>query len=341
MQTQERATGQKFLKYSHTIGLSTMQGRGFYYPTDTLVGVDGRLYVVSRTLDGDNRGVRVTITDLDSEYFGTFGQFGEGDGQMTWPTAIAQDSQKRIFISDEHTNRISIWDTEGNFLAGWGEQGSDSGQLDGPSGLAFDGDDNLYVVDHKNNRVQKFTADGTFMSSFGSEGSGDGEFNLPWGTTMDASGEIYVADWRNDRIQKFSAGGEFLAKYGRPGDGEVEFSRPASVAVDPEGYIYVADWGNERVQVLDPEGGFVTSLRGEATDSKWAQDFLRINVEEGEARAKSDLEADIEFFEETPYEESSHVEKLFWAPTSVVLDSDGRLYVTESNRHRLQIYERA
>ena len=49
----------------------------------------------------------------------------------------------------------------------------------------------------------------------------------------------------------------------------------------------------------------------------------------------------MELFGGDPHEESSHIEKLFWAPVSVKLDRDGRLYVTESNRHRVQIYERA
>ena len=44
-----------------------------------------------------------------------------------------------------------------------------------------------------------------------------------------------------------------------------------------EGYIYVADWGNERVQVLDADGNFVQLLRGEATISEWAANFLSIN----------------------------------------------------------------
>ena len=39
-------------------------------------------------------------------------------------------------------------------------------------------------------------------------------------------------------------------------------------------------------------------------------------------------------------EESAHIEKFFWGPTSVKLDESGRVYVTESNRHRVQIFER-
>ena len=66
------------LKYVDTIGLSTMEGRGFYYPNDTAIGGDGRLYVLSRDLEGAERGTRITVCDLDHEYYGTFGEFGEG-----------------------------------------------------------------------------------------------------------------------------------------------------------------------------------------------------------------------------------------------------------------------
>ena len=341
MSASDTKPGAHFLQYGHTIGLSTMEGRGFYYPADTAIGKDDRMYVVSRSLDGDTRGIRVTVCNLDSEYFGTFGRYGEGEGQLIWPTAIALDSHGDVYVCDEYTHRITVFDSSGKFRARWGARGSGLGELEGPSGMAFGREDNLYVVDHQNNRVQAFTTDGRLLFSFGSEGSGEGQFNLPWGVTVDSKGDVYVADWRNDRVQRFSREGGFLAEYGESGREDGQFHRPASVAVDGEGYMYIADWGNERVQVLDPEGGFVTKLRGEATLSKWAEYFLRINVEEADARAGADLEPQLEYFEETPHEESSHIEKLFWAPVSVKLDGEGRLYVTESNRHRIQIYKRA
>ena len=340
MSTSTTKSRTDFLEYSHTIGLAAMEGRGFFYPVDTARGKHGRLYTVNRSLEGDDRGIRVTMFDLDSEYFGTFGHYGEEDGQLVWPTAVAVAGDGRVFVSDEYLHRITVFDASGTFVDVWGVHGSVPGQMDGPAGLAFDSEHNLYVSDHQNDRIQKFAGDGQYLSGFGSAGSGDGQFDLPWGLTVAPDGDVLVADWRNDRVQRFSADGEFRAAYGSPGGDDGEFRRPASVAVDGDGYIYVADWGNERVQVLDPDGGFVTKLGGQATHSKWAEEFLRSNVEEAEARAKSDLEPDIDFFLDDPHEKSSHIEKLFWAPTSVMLDDDGRLYVTESNRHRIQIYRR-
>lgn len=318
-----------------------MESRGFYYPVDIALAEDGRIYGLNRSHEGDARGVRVCVLDLESEFYGVFGSIGDGDGQFVWATSIAIDSEGMVYVSDEFLQRISIFDASGNFLGKWGTYGSKKGELDGPSGLAFDKEDNLYIVDHRNHRVQKFTKDGQFLSTFGSHGQREGQFNLPWGINIDVYGDVWIADWRNDRVQRFSSEGTFIKKYGGFGSADGELCRPSSVAADEEGCIYIADWGNERVQILDPDGGFITNLRGEATVSKWGEDFLRANVDEADARAKSDLEPDTKILDPDPHEQSSHIEKLFWGPSSVRLDLAGRVYVVDRNRHRIQVYQKS
>ncbi|MCX8278437.1 MAG: hypothetical protein OTJ43_09255, partial [Dehalococcoidia bacterium] len=83
----------------------------------------------------------------------------------------------------------------------------------------------------------------------------------------------------------------------------------------------------------------VEQNEGQATISKWAQDFLDANVEESAARDASDLDMDLVFNSDDPHERSAHIEKLFWAPTSIALDSDGHVLVVDSNRHRLQVFD--
>ena len=328
----------ELLAYSHTMGMTVMEGRGFYYPVDTAVGRNDRLYVISRSKEETTRGIRVTMCDADSGYFGNFGGYGHEGGRFVWPACGAVDSQGRFFISDEKLNRITAYDESGEYLFHWGRSGAGAGELDTPSGLAFDSGDQIYVADAYNNRVQKFTADGRYLQSIGADGAG--ALRLPWGLTCDAADNLYVADFGNDCVKKFAPDGEFLAAFGTPGRGEGQFTKPASVAVDGDGYIYVADWGNERVQALDAAGNFVQLLRGEATLSEWAANFLSINAEEAAARATADLEMEIDYFVDDPHEESSHIEKYFWCPVSVKLDSQGYLYVTETNRHRIQIYRK-
>ena len=341
MNTGGTQTQVDFLRYSRTIGLQAMTGRGFQYPTDMVIGDNGRIYVTNRAGEGpEGEGVQVTMCDLDSEYFGTFGSGGEGDGQFIQMSAIATDSEGLLYISDEYLHRISVFGPSGEFLSKWGKPGAAPGELDGPCGLGFDQDDNLYVVDQRNNRVQKFARDGQLLSSFGSQGSGDGEFDLPWGIAIAPGGDIYVADWRNDRIQRFTAEGRFVASHQGDASRGDRLSRPAGVAVDGDGNMYVADWGNDRFKVYDAAGALLLSTRGEATLSVWAEAFLESNAEEAEARATADLEPQLDYRGDTN-EESSYVEKYFWGPISVKLDGDGRVYVVDCNRHRVQVYERA
>ena len=338
------ATGLFTLLYVKTVGITNngFSGRGFANPYDLAVSRDGRIFVLNRCDPERVTAIRVGICNLDEEYLGEFGNgYGDGDGQFMLPTAMAFDRQDRLHITDEHNHRISVFDSSGNYLGKWGSYGYGDGQVNGPSGIAFDSEDNAYIVDQHNNRVQKFTREGQYVTKWGEQGEGAGQFNLPWGVTVDSQDNVYVADWRNDRIQKFTPDGQFLAKFGQPGDGDGQFHRPSDVAVDDDGYIYVADWGNERVQVLGPDGEFQLKLRGQATLCKWAEEFFASNRDEEETRSTANLLPSLPPHLSSPHDISSQTEPYFWGPVSVTLDREGRLYVTESNRHRFQVYEKA
>ena len=331
------------LDYLQTIGIvnNGFNGRGFANPYDVSIGRDGRIFVLNRCDSARRTAIRVGICNLDEDYLGEFGNgYGSGEGQLIWPVAMAMDSQDRMYITDEQNHRVVVFDSSGVFQSQWGDHGTGDGQMVGTSGIAIDSQDNVYVGDQGNNRIHKFTTDGRHLLQWGGPGDGPGQFNLPWGVGVDSSGNVYVADWRNDRIQKFTPDGDFLASYGESGDGNGQFSRPSGVAVDHDGYIYVADWGNERVQVLKPDGGFQEMLRGQATLSKWAEEFFAANPDEMRERERSNLTPELPPHLNTPYHVSSQSEPYFWGPVSVRFDAGGRLYVVESSRHRMQIYQR-
>ena len=330
------------LEYVKTIGLTTNNtGRGFVNPYDTALSQDGRIFILNHSDSARRAMMRVGICTLDEEYLGEFGKgAGTGDDQFNSPVAMAFDSRDRLYITDELHHRITIFDSSGNFLNKWDTKGSGPGELNGPAGIAIDAQDHVYVADQHNSRIQKFNADGSFISQWGEAGSGPGQFNLPWGVAVDSQGDVYVADWRNDRIQKFSPDGQYQTSFGEPGEGDGQFHRPSGVAVDTEGYVYVADWGNERVQVMAPDGSFRLNLRGQATLSKWAEEFMAVNPDEKRTREMSNLVPNLPPHLNTPHHISSQTEPYFWGPVSVKLDGAGRLYVTEANRHRIQIYQK-
>jgi DNA-binding beta-propeller fold protein YncE len=322
------------LQYSHTIGRAEVSGPGFRAPVGIVRGAGDRLYVLSRSYEGRPDGKRVTICTVASEEY--ISEFGRGvaaeqatveaaDGRFMWPTAIALDKAGNVYVSDEWYNRISIFTRDGDWLGKWGTSGSGDGELNRPSGMAFDADDNLYIVDSLNNRIQKFTSEGKFLAKWGTAGNAAGAFNMPWGIDVDTEGCVYVTDWRNDRVQKFTADGRFLMQFGTAGSGDGELNRPTGIAVDRAGVIYVADWHNDRLQVFDTDGSFITKLTGEATVSRWGQEKLNASPEMWiQRRGAQGLER----------------EKQFWGPMAVEVDDENRVFVAETVRSRVQVYNK-
>ena len=333
-----KADKQGKVQYLDTVGFGAdIGGRGFHLPVDISARSDGRVYVINRS-PMHRLGIRVGICDTLHGWYGEFGSDGKSDGQFTGPTAITHDSNNRIYVADEELNRITVFNPDGEFELKWGESGTEPGQINGPSALKVTSDGNLLVVDHLNNRIQKMTWDGRYLSHWGSEGIAEGQFNLPWGIDTDNDDNVYVADWRNDRIQRFSKDEKFIDMYGSSGSDDGLFNRPSDVAVDQDGFIYVADWVNQRVQVFDHLWNFQTSLRGQATVSPWAQEYLEANADELDARSR--FNPYIEVDTDDQHEISARVEAYFWDPIAVEIDPEGRLLVADSLRHRLQIYQR-
>ena len=317
--------GLKNFSYSHTIGIASFLGRGFMNPVDVRLDSEGLLFVLSRSNAG-NKDVRVSVQTLDSEYMYEFGRVGTDPGQTTQPTAIVLDSDDHGYVPDEFMHNVSIFDREGKFLERWGEFGTGVGQFNRPSGIAIDSDGNPHIVDHLNARVQKLSPDGKFISSFGTFGTEPGLFNFPWGISIDSEDGIWIADWRNDRIQRFTPDGEFVSVLGSSGSSDGQFDRPSGVHVASDGTVFIADWRNDRVQVFGQDGSHTETLIGDATLSKWCQEFLDVNPEQASWRENAGL------FEQ---------EKRFWRPAAIETSSDGLVLIADSCRHRIQIYNRA
>ena len=316
------AAGRVF-DYNYCIGMYGGSGQAFWAPHDFVLGSNGLLYVVSR--GAEELGQRVTMCTLDHDFLGQFGSYGSGDGQFIWPHSLGLDNDENVYVSDEYVHRISVFDKEGAFLSQWGQAGSGEGEFNGPAGIVFDSDYNLHIVDSLNHRVQKFTKEGKFLSQWGNHGDGDGEFNLPWGICLDGDSNVYVADWKNNRVQKLSPDGQMLLKFEASSSGVGDLHGPTSVAVDSEGDVYVTDWGNHRLQVYAPDGSFITSLVGDAQQpSPWTQTYIDANPELIKARRRVNLEE----------------EWRFRRPVSVKVDDQDRIFVLESARHRIQVYNK-
>ena len=311
-------------QYDHTIGMDDFAGRSFRNLADLALGPNEMLYVLQRG-ESLHHNVAVKICNVGEEWFGDFGSFGSGPGQMVWPAGIAVDSAERLYVTDEWNQRVSVFDTEGNLLDAWGASGDGDGQLNRPSGIALDADENLLIVDARNHRVQRFTPSGKFLGKFGGHGQGPGQLNMPWGVALNPNGELYVTDWRNDRVQKFTSQGEFILEWGASGNGPAQFNRPAGIAVDRDGDVYVVDWHNNRVQTFTGDGEYLDELIGDATMSVWGGQLMAANpVMEGHRQTAKYPEREGRLF----------------LPRSVKVDGQNRIFIVDSCKGRLQVYRK-
>ena len=89
-------------------------------------------------------------------------------------------------------------------------------------------------------------------------------------------------------------------------------------------------------------GNFIAKFRGEAGLSKWGEDYFISNKDELEERGKAELEPGLDLPpDDFAREESANIKKLFWGPTSIKTDAEGRIFVVESARYRIQVYQKA
>ena len=226
-----------------------------------------------------------------------------------------------------------------SYVDEWGSFGSGNGEFDRPNGIAINDSGTFYVCDRWNNRIQILDSNGTYTGQWGGSGSGDGKFNEPNGIAINSLGDVYVVDRYNHRIQIFDYNGDYIGQWGSNGSGNGEFDRPVGIAIDSSDSVYVADENNSRIQKFKGDGTFVT---------KWTVDNFPYGVDVdssgyvyaashwGHFVAKYELTEGDTYTEVLRWGTQGHGDGQFYYPISVTVDSDGNIYVTNSEDDRVQ-----
>ncbi len=214
----------------------------------------------------------------------------------------------------------------GNGTAGFSGDSSaaTSAQLDGPSGITFDSSHNLYIADQINHRIRVVSAADQTISTIVGTGtagfSGDGgkataaTLNLPVGLVVDSSGNIYIADSENDVIRKVSGGtistvaGNYGAGFGYAGDGGAPlggvFNEPTNLALDSAGNLYITDTFNSRVREVMFGASKIITVAGNSVSGAGGIGGIPIAASLN-------------------------------GPRGLAIDSAGRLFISDSENHRI------
>jgi hypothetical protein len=176
------------------------------------------------------------------------------------PTAVALDSQEKIYITESVENRLRVFSQSGNYL-------KTLNGLSEPLGVAVDPKGRIYVGNRVGKNVVAYDQDFTFLFKFG---SGDGEVSQP--TSIAVYGErIYVVDSKEDMVKVYHPDGSFNFSFGSTGRGDGQFNFPTSIVVDEisEELIvldrqhrlsWMGSGQGARIQVFDLNGTFKRSF---------------------------------------------------------------------------------
>ena len=260
-------------------------------------------------------------------------------------TAVAVDSQDRVYVFNRGTHPMVVLDPDGNVINTWGD-----GLFANPHGVTVGPDDSVYCVDNLDHTVRKFTTEGELLMTLQAEHpsgrmSGD-PFCLPCHLAVDQrTGELYVADgYSNARMHKYSPDGRLLFSWGESGTAPGQFNIVHNVTTDKEGWVYVADRENHRIQVFDAEGRYETqwvNLSRAACICTHEEDELLFYVGEYFCGIETNSEGtnlgprvsiiDSQGGVRARLSEQSYGDEpgRFYSPHGIAVDSKGDIYVAE------------
>jgi peptidylamidoglycolate lyase len=168
--------------------------------------------------------------------------------------------------------------------------------------IAPDGKGNVVVMVRAMPWFRMFTTDGKFVKSWGEAGY----YAAPHSLIYDRDGSMWTTDSTGNVVTKYDSNGKViltLGKKGQAGDNASQdlFNQPNAVAIAPNGDIYVSDgYVNSRVVHFNKDGKFIRIIGGTK------------GAEPGQLQL----------------------------PHGVVLDSQGRIIVADSDNKRVAVFDK-
>lgn len=157
----------------------------------------------------------------------------------------------------------------------------------------------------------------------------------PFGAAINQMGEVVITEFGINCVSTFSPSpsGEKLRSFGTFGFGPGQFVNPADVAVDGEGSILVVDFSNQRIQKFTQEGQLLAGLESLPSNPTCiafnaSNNRVYVGYTDHVQVLKSDL---------TNYSKFGDEGQLNYV-RGIACDSTGKVYVVDSNNHRIQVF---
>ena len=172
-----------------------------------------------------------------------------------------------------------------------------------PLGVSVNSDGNIFVCEYQDG-LKVRDKEGNEMIKSTIQKTIDSLHLNPFDVSIGLNDQIVVLDWSQNchRVVILNKEGELIKSFGSKGSEDGQFNSPCGIDVDEEGRIIVCDTWNHRIQVFDNDGSFLHSFG---------------------SKGSSEGSSEGQFFE----------------PTSVVVDRDGNIVISDYGNHRIQVMD--
>ncbi len=157
----------------------------------------------------------------------------------------------------------------------------------------------------------------------------------PNGVAVSSSGHIYVTDQGNNRVLVFDKEGDFLFKFGKKGDGKGEFKAPMGVALGPQDQVFVTDRIQNKVLIFNASGKFIREFQVRSPLTPTVKNSrLYVTTYDGVSIYDFDGKQLKKFGQRGSQKQE------FDFPNGIAVDSEGNMFVADSNNLRIQALDR-
>ena len=185
---------------------------------------------------------------------------------------------------------------------------------------------------------------GVFISKMNTRFLRGNPLGEPWGVAVGYDGTIYISDWDKSCIHTYSDNGRYLNNFGSSGS-DTPLKYPAGIAIDKRGRIVVADRGNHVVCIYTPEGNLLNRFgkMGRAPGDLYfpfgvaiSRDGANIFISESGNHRISVFDSQGKFIR--CFGKKGSDPGMFHLPRHLFIDKSDRLFVSDEQNQRIQIF---
>ena len=200
-------------------------------------------------------------------------------------------------------------------------------------GVTFYDQEHILVSNYSKNNIKMFTIQGRHVRTID---RGSTTFR-PYGIAISPDGHIYVCDADNHCVCVFDVSGKFLFFFGSLGSGDECFNLPVDLCFASDGFLHITDVDNCRICVYDKDGTFIRKFT--TIYQPWcidATDCGHLIVSSFGSHKVMIYTTGVDLVH--VFGEYGSEFGQFDNPFSVLVDSDGLIYVADLRNNRIQVF---